>query len=189
MGNPEVNARRPRPDVYSIILDALTEHNYWRILPPTYCTCLWMDLREKGPCRCHLCFPLFGRLLFNVRLYCPPSRVIQIFQSGFSYSLTYSSSLAYIVDANVGRSSTAVAANSAFRGFAAFVAIEIAVPLQVRTNKVFPPVGLIEPPFNFHFRIVLGTVRRSPRISILNVFSCFTPRVDVYHLGGYSGYL
>lgn len=43
----------------------------------------------------------------------------------------YSSTLAYIVDANVGRSSTAVATNSAFRGVFAFVATEIAVPMQV----------------------------------------------------------
>ena len=43
----------------------------------------------------------------------------------------YSSTLAYIVDANVGRSSTAVAANSSIRGLFAFVAAEMAVPLQV----------------------------------------------------------
>lgn len=41
----------------------------------------------------------------------------------------YTSTLAYIVDANTGRSSTAVAANSSFRGSFAFMAIEIAVPL------------------------------------------------------------
>jgi hypothetical protein len=46
-------------------------------------------------------------------------------------SWSYSSTLAYLVDANNGRSSTAVASNSAFRGFFAFVATEIAVPLQV----------------------------------------------------------
>ena len=44
----------------------------------------------------------------------------------------YSSTLAYIVDANTGRSSSAVAMNSAFRGIAAFVGAEVAVPLQVR---------------------------------------------------------
>lgn len=44
---------------------------------------------------------------------------------------TYTSTLSYIVDANTGRSSTAVATNSAFRGVSAFVATEIAVPLQV----------------------------------------------------------
>ena len=39
--------------------------------------------------------------------------------------------MAYLVDANNGRSSTAVALNSVFRGVFAFVATEITVPLQV----------------------------------------------------------
>lgn len=47
------------------------------------------------------------------------------------FSWSYSSALAYIVDSNKGRSSTAVATNSAFRGLFAFVATEIAVPMQV----------------------------------------------------------
>lgn len=42
----------------------------------------------------------------------------------------YSSTLAYIVDANSGRSTAAVASNSAFRGIAGMVASEIAAPLQ-----------------------------------------------------------
>lgn len=42
----------------------------------------------------------------------------------------YSSTLAYIVDANTGRSSSAVAANSCYRGTAGFIAAEVAVPLQ-----------------------------------------------------------
>lgn len=50
-------------------------------------------------------------------------------------SWIYASTIAYIVDANNGRSSTAVAANSAFRGLFAFVATEIAVPLQVATSS------------------------------------------------------
>ena len=48
-----------------------------------------------------------------------------------SPSCIYSSTLAYIVDANNGRSSSAVATNSAFRGLSAFVAAEVAVPLQL----------------------------------------------------------
>ena len=47
-------------------------------------------------------------------------------------SCIYSSTLAYIVDANNGRSSSAVASNSAFRGGMAFIAAEVAVPMQVR---------------------------------------------------------
>ena len=50
----------------------------------------------------------------------------------------YSSTLAYIVDANTGRSSSAVACNSCFRGGSAFVAAEIAVPLQVRLVYLLP---------------------------------------------------
>ncbi|KAF6759117.1 vacuolar DHA amino acid exporter [Ephemerocybe angulata] len=53
-----------------------------------------------------------------------------LFSCGFLSIWIYSSTLAYIVDANNGRSSTAVACNSAFRGLFAFVAIEIAVPMQ-----------------------------------------------------------
>lgn len=53
-----------------------------------------------------------------------------LFCCGFLSIWVYSSTLAYIVDANNGRSSTAVACNSAFRGVSAFIAIEIAVPMQ-----------------------------------------------------------
>ena len=45
-------------------------------------------------------------------------------------SWIYSSTLAYIVDANTGRSTTAVACNSCFRGAFAFVSAEVAAPLQ-----------------------------------------------------------
>jgi hypothetical protein len=44
----------------------------------------------------------------------------------------YSSTVAYIVDANPGRSSAAVATNSCFRGVAAFVFTEIAVHCRTR---------------------------------------------------------
>ncbi|KAF8517403.1 vacuolar DHA amino acid exporter [Hysterangium stoloniferum] len=55
---------------------------------------------------------------------------VTLFLAGFSSVWIYSSTLAYIVDANVGRSSIAVACNSLFRGMGAFIAAEIAVPLQ-----------------------------------------------------------
>lgn len=42
----------------------------------------------------------------------------------------YSSVLAYLVDANVGRSSSAIACNSLFRGFFAFLMTEIALPIR-----------------------------------------------------------
>jgi len=53
-----------------------------------------------------------------------------LFLCGFFLIWSYSSTLAYLVDSNNGRSSTATALNSAFRGTFAFVATEITVPLQ-----------------------------------------------------------
>ncbi|PBK67294.1 vacuolar DHA amino acid exporter [Armillaria solidipes] len=55
---------------------------------------------------------------------------VMLFVSGFFAISAYASELAYIVDANVGRSSSAVALNSFFRGMAAFIGTEIAVPVQ-----------------------------------------------------------
>ncbi|KAH9912334.1 MFS general substrate transporter [Epithele typhae] len=55
-----------------------------------------------------------------------------LFLSGLFSIAIYSSTLAYVVDANAGRSASAVAVNSFFRGFTAFVATEVALPLQVR---------------------------------------------------------
>ncbi|KAI0685014.1 MFS general substrate transporter [Cytidiella melzeri] len=55
---------------------------------------------------------------------------VMLFIIGFFLIAVYASTLAYIVDANVGRSSSAVACNSLFRGVLAFIAAEIAVPLQ-----------------------------------------------------------
>ncbi|KAI6166681.1 vacuolar DHA amino acid exporter [Pisolithus thermaeus] len=53
-----------------------------------------------------------------------------LFFSGFFSVWIYSSTLAYIVDSNPGRSSSAVAMNSLVRGVSGFVAAEIAIPLQ-----------------------------------------------------------
>ncbi|KAF8257483.1 MFS general substrate transporter [Lactarius quietus] len=53
-----------------------------------------------------------------------------LFFMGFFSTWIYSSTFAYIIDANPGRSSEAVSANSCFRGFTAFVLTEVAVPLQ-----------------------------------------------------------
>ncbi|KIK98548.1 hypothetical protein PAXRUDRAFT_823776 [Paxillus rubicundulus Ve08.2h10] len=55
---------------------------------------------------------------------------VMLFFAGFFSIWIYASTLAYVVDANTGRSSSAVAANGSFRGTAAFIAAEIAVPLQ-----------------------------------------------------------
>ncbi|KAI0785153.1 major facilitator superfamily domain-containing protein [Abortiporus biennis] len=51
---------------------------------------------------------------------------VMLFLAGFFSISIYASTLAYIVDANVGRSSSAAATNSLFRGIAA----EVAVPIQ-----------------------------------------------------------
>lgn len=48
----------------------------------------------------------------------------------------YASTLAYLVDANPGRSCTAVATNSSFRGSLAFISVMTAVPLQVSSLDV-----------------------------------------------------
>jgi len=53
-----------------------------------------------------------------------------LFISGFGSLFIYASALAYLVDANPGRSIAATASNSSFRGFAGMIASEIASPLQ-----------------------------------------------------------
>ncbi|TFK81569.1 vacuolar DHA amino acid exporter [Polyporus arcularius HHB13444] len=55
---------------------------------------------------------------------------VMLFLSGLFSICIYTSTLSYVVDANNGRSSSAVATNSAFRGGTAFIAAEVAVPLQ-----------------------------------------------------------
>ncbi|KAJ3880099.1 MFS general substrate transporter [Lentinula edodes] len=55
---------------------------------------------------------------------------VMLFACGFASIFVYTSTLAYIVDSNVGRSSSAVALNSCFRGTFAFIFEEIAVPMQ-----------------------------------------------------------
>ncbi|KAF8133916.1 major facilitator superfamily domain-containing protein [Boletus edulis] len=55
---------------------------------------------------------------------------LMVFLCGFFSIWMYSSTLAYVVDANPGRSCSAVAANSSFRGTLAFISTMVAVPLQ-----------------------------------------------------------
>lgn len=56
--------------------------------------------------------------------------VVVLFFSGFCAIWIYSSTLAYIVDANPGRASSAIAANSSFRGISGLIIAEVSVPLQ-----------------------------------------------------------
>ncbi|KAI6166705.1 MFS general substrate transporter [Pisolithus thermaeus] len=55
---------------------------------------------------------------------------VMLFFTGFFAIWIYASTLAYLVDANPGRSCFAVAMNSSFRGTLAFVATEVVVPWQ-----------------------------------------------------------
>lgn len=56
--------------------------------------------------------------------------VIALFFAGFSIMVIYSSTLAYLVDANPGRSSSAIACNSMFRGVCACVASQVALSIR-----------------------------------------------------------
>ncbi|KIJ62702.1 hypothetical protein HYDPIDRAFT_41833 [Hydnomerulius pinastri MD-312] len=55
---------------------------------------------------------------------------VMLFLSGFFSIWMYTSTLAYLVDANTGRSCSAVATNSSFRGTLAFISTIVAIPLQ-----------------------------------------------------------
>ena len=67
-------------------------------------------------------------------------------------SAIYASTLAYIVDANVGRSSIAVASNASIRGLAAFVATEAAVPLQVSVSDTHTTLDIFISAIAFYRR-------------------------------------
>lgn len=56
--------------------------------------------------------------------------VIALFCAGFSISFVYSSTLAYLVDSNPGRSAPAVACNSFMRGVLACIMSQVAMPIQ-----------------------------------------------------------
>jgi len=56
--------------------------------------------------------------------------VVALFVSGFGILFIYASSLAYLVDANPGRSIAATASNSSFRGLAGMISSQIASPLR-----------------------------------------------------------
>ncbi|OWZ47504.1 hypothetical protein C351_01971 [Cryptococcus neoformans c8] len=56
--------------------------------------------------------------------------VVCLFFAGFSLLWIYSSTLAYVVDANPGASSSAMSCNSMFRGICACVMSQVATPIQ-----------------------------------------------------------
>ncbi len=89
-------------------------------------------LAEKHAYIAAVCVALFFSGFFSMYAETPLHPALYMscssrMEDGWIYSIT----LAYVVDANTGRSSSAVATNSGCRGFLAFVSAEIAVPLQV----------------------------------------------------------
>jgi hypothetical protein len=77
-----------------------------------------------------ICVTLFIASFFTMFVLCMLIN-LAMFNLNPSVRWIYSSALAYLVDANAGHSSVAVAANNMVRGISAFVAAEVAVPLQV----------------------------------------------------------
>ncbi|CAO1625034.1 unnamed protein product [Parajaminaea phylloscopi] len=61
--------------------------------------------------------------------------VVLLFLLGYTQIHSYSSCLAYTVDSNPGRSSGAVATNSAFRGLLAFIASQVSPSILRRVNN------------------------------------------------------
>lgn len=90
-----------------------------------------MGLRKARSCRSNLPYALSRWIPLNVRLYKFCKNLTDVFFICYFSRWIYASTLAYIVDANPGRSSTIVATNSVFRCVFAFVAIEVAIPIQV----------------------------------------------------------
>ncbi|KAF8887455.1 major facilitator superfamily domain-containing protein [Gymnopilus junonius] len=96
------------------------------------------EMRLKSTLICACIFP-FSAIIFGwicQKVVHISLIILFLFAGGFLNIWIYSITLAYIVDANPGRSSTAVAANSAFRGVLAFVSAETAVPLQDNLGDV-----------------------------------------------------
>jgi hypothetical protein len=93
------------------------------------CSWFWLGLRTSGS-------RLSGmRDVIHLWVPCNVRPLLKLLSTETHYEITcswtYASNLAYIADANLGRSSSAFATNSAARGLSAFIATEIAVPLQV----------------------------------------------------------
>ncbi|EEB93563.1 hypothetical protein MPER_07757, partial [Moniliophthora perniciosa FA553] len=114
-GYPEVCPRNPR------MLPAFLH----RLL-------VFLQMRLKSTIHGSILFPLFvlGFAWVCDRHVHIAGLVVMLFACGFVVIFVYTSTLAYIVDSNVGRSSTVVALNSCFRGVSAFIMTEVAVPMQ-----------------------------------------------------------
>jgi len=113
-------------------LDAFEKHHYRCHVSSSMLYSARMGVPTFSSCLRGVRVPLFCRILQHVSVM---SEHPMVFTDTLGPSWIYSSTLAYIVDANAGRSSVVVAANSAFRGIFAFVATEIAVPMQVWPHR------------------------------------------------------
>jgi len=114
------------PRLTQFFADAPREYKNRHGVVTSFCDWICLGMPRTGQRRCDMCDAFPRRIFIHVCF----------FRFTPSFALIrdrwiYTSTLAYIVDANTGRSSTAVATNSSFRGLSAFVAAEIAVPLQV----------------------------------------------------------
>ena len=108
-------------------------------------SCSWMAMCETCTYLCCLYFPLSVRVLSGVSSFCLLHRDSVFFKKKnilLLESWSYSSTLAYLVDANNGRSSTTVATNSAFRGIYSFIATETVVPLQVCPEFLYYQISI-----------------------------------------------
>ena len=106
-------------------IDALRKHQARNGVPAVISDCVCVVRTGTHSRRIPVYLAILHWLLYHVRESAShPLHLVHNFR------WIYSSTAAYIVDANPGRSSSAVAMNSCFRGVAAFVFTEAAVPLQ-----------------------------------------------------------
>ena len=98
-------------------------------------------------------------------------------------SWTYASTLAYLADANIGRSSSAFATNSAARGISAFIAVEVVVPLQVNMNSMqMVKLIALDPLSNIPGRCWRWCEIYFSLVDFFDDDSCLT-RMDIHNLG------
>jgi hypothetical protein len=127
---------------YIVVLDAAEKYARNDGPSPNLRARICMDVPDEGPCCWTCCDALLRRVFRNVGSSLLAFRYLPV--SGLTiltilrYRWIYSSTLTYIVDANTGRSSTAIASNSSLRGLAGFIAAEISAPLQVRHRPLLP---------------------------------------------------
>jgi hypothetical protein len=106
--------------------DAPREHKNRHVMVTSFCDWICLGVPRTSQYRRCVCDAVPRWISIRVR-----SLRFILYLTLIHDRWTYTSILAYLVDANTGRSSMAVATNSSVRGLFAFVAAEIAIPLQV----------------------------------------------------------